>query len=312
MAKWLEERPRYAEFGKIIEDELRVAVSGAGFWCSAESRAKEPDSLIKKLLKGKHKFESLPDKVGVRCILRYRGDLDDVLSIARSLFDCSDIDLKANGLGTEKVGYVSIHARICLRNNDERAVQFPSSLFWAELQIRTLAQHLWSEMAHDSIYKNDAMLTQLPVDYSRRVNLMAGLIEVADREFDRLSQEIPLDSTAELYKALERYYYRLATRPPDAELSLEIIRLLEPLYKTSWGHTLEKLNEFFDEHEKTLKHIYAVALEGPTSALLYQPEALMIYERLEHDQFETRQAWGTRFPERELERLAVTFGISFD
>ncbi len=38
----------------------------------------------------------------------------------------------------------------------------------------------------------------------------------------------------------------------------------------------------------------------------------MIYERLETDQLATRKAWNERFPETELERVANTFGISFD
>jgi ppGpp synthetase/RelA/SpoT-type nucleotidyltranferase len=45
--------------------------------------------------------------------------------------------------------------------------------FWAELQVRTLAQRLWSEMSHDTVYKNDGMVAKLAPDVQRLVVLMA-------------------------------------------------------------------------------------------------------------------------------------------
>src|ERR1700688_1296455 len=73
---------------------------------------------------------------------------------------------------------------------DPGALDYPPNTFWAELEVRTLAQHVWCEMSHDSVYKNDEMVAALPDDIKRRVNLMAGQIEVADREFDRLDSEL--------------------------------------------------------------------------------------------------------------------------
>ena len=57
---------------------------------------------------------------------------------------------------------------------------------------------------------------------------MSGLIEVADREFDRLNRETALEPGVELYKELERHYYKLTAKRPDPELSLEVaVRCLE-------------------------------------------------------------------------------------
>jgi hypothetical protein len=38
----------------------------------------------------------------------------------------------------------------------------------------------------------------------------------------------------------------------------------------------------------------------------------MILERLGDDELEVRRIWNEQFPEKELERVANAFGISFD
>jgi len=96
--------------------------------------------------------------------------------------------------------------------------------------VRTLAQDLWSEMSHDSVYKSEEALGALPADVQRRVNLMAGQIEVADREFDRLHTELPRDANLRILKILERHYYRLASKEPNLELSIQILCDSVPLY----------------------------------------------------------------------------------
>jgi len=58
--------------------------------------------------------------------------------------------------------------------------------------------------------------------------------------------------------------------------------------------------------------VYEQSEDWKASSLLYEPEVLMIYERLEADQLATRRQWNTRFPEGELERVANSLGISFD
>jgi len=95
-------------------------------------------------------------------------------------------------------------------------------------------------------------------------------------------------------------------------LSLEVIALLVPLYGSDVPTIKSVLEKFVNDHEAVLRAVYAEATEAGMSAFLYQPEVLMVYERLEADQLATRKAWNTRLPETELEHIANTFGISFD
>ena len=56
-----------------------------------------------------------------------------------------------------------------------------------EVQVRTLLQHAWAEIEHDRNYKFSGVL---PHEIRRRFYLVAGVLEMMDREFDRLSGDI--------------------------------------------------------------------------------------------------------------------------
>jgi ppGpp synthetase/RelA/SpoT-type nucleotidyltranferase len=311
--RWLKERDRYEAFGKIIAAKMNSGVRALGLWCETSSRAKELHSLIKKLLrKPHHTYDSLSDKVGARCIIRYRDDLARVTEAAQRLFVCGPVDSKIDSLGVAQIGYLSIHIDVSLRENDPFAEEYVGVR--AELQIRTLAQHLWSDMSHDSVYKNDEVFSRLPDTLKRRVNLMAGVIEVADMEFNRLNGELKFGPEVQIYKELETHFYRLTAHAPDPALSLEIISLLLPLYEGApIAAITSRVDAYVAAREEALQGLYAVQDENPTSELIFQPEALLIAELLDHDeQTALRTLWNTRFPEAELERLAVAFGHSFD
>ena len=314
---WIIDRPTHVAFGNLIKARVTAVLRPLGIWYEVFARAKELDSLVKKLLKKPgHTYDSLPDRVGARVVVRYRSDLQPVIEAILDALECASTDNKVAILGTDKVGYQSVHLdQVHLRAGDPDAVQFPPSRYWVELQVRTLAQHLWSEMSHDTIYKNDDTVAALPPDLTRRVNLMAGQIEVADREFDRLNGELPVDTGARLLKVLERHYYSLTSRKPDLELSLQVLRRIAPLYESESSTFPAKLDEFLKTKHGLLEGIFSGApteSDENSTAFLFQPEVLVLYERLLYDPIATRRVWNQSYPERELERIANTFGVSFD
>jgi len=56
----------------------------------------------------------------------------------------------------------------------------------AEVQVRTILQHAWAEIEHDIQYKSSSVL---PRTIQRRFAALAGLIEIADREFQAIDDE---------------------------------------------------------------------------------------------------------------------------
>jgi ppGpp synthetase/RelA/SpoT-type nucleotidyltranferase len=312
--RWLNERPEHIKFEAVLEVRLRKMLSTLGVWSSVDGRTKEVDSLIKKLMRGDHSYDTLPDKVGLRVILRYR---QDVLRVSKEIikaFHCGPLDAKIPA--HNQVGYLSTHIDwVRLKDDDPEAYKFPPMKFWAEIQVRTQAQHLWSEMSHGGFYKNDQTLSVISEDSKRRVHLMAGQLEIADREFDRLNGEKLKAPEAEIFKMLEPLYYQLTTRAPDSQLSLEVIKLLAPLYEQENIQIKPYIEDFFQQHRNFLMERYR-QMQEPTdataSALFFQPEALLIYDRLLNDEITFRRAWNQVFPERELEQFANDMGVAFD
>ena len=319
--RWTKERPQYEAFGELVAQRLRDSLKPVGIWYVVDARAKTVDSLVKKLLtKQHHTFESLPDKVGARIVIRYRADIDKVVKRVRQLFDSNEPENKETLLGTDRVGYLSVHLdKVRLHQNDDAAKEYPPDTFFVELQARTLAQHLWSEMSHDSVYKNEEMIAKLDPEIRRRVSLMAGQIEVADREFDRLNTELmELSGQSALLRILEQHYYMVASERPNKELSFEVLDTLQPLLpKDNLGAFATRLNDFLEKQHAVIENVYAKARElgaqdDTTPAFLYQPEVLLVYNLLTDARDNTRKIWNEHYPDRELERIANSFGISLD
>jgi ppGpp synthetase/RelA/SpoT-type nucleotidyltranferase len=311
---WLVERPAFKEFASYLQDTLKFEIRRAGILVEVTSRAKELDSLIKKLiLKPEHSYESLGDKAGVRVIVRYKEEIAPVMEIAKHNFYRGEPENTSHRLKPNTLGYMSVHAELRLLLGDAQIGMFPAHKFRAELQVRTMAQHLWAEMAHDSVYKYDALLGPLPNELQRRIYILAGVVELADEEFNRIESEMPSIAELSVLKSLERHYYKLTVRRSNPALSLDVIRLLAPLYASTPAKIVEHLDVFFTQHEQILLDVYEKAEGIPDrSAFLFQPEALMIYDLLETDHLAVREAWSGHFPDRELERMANVFGVSFD
>lgn len=312
--QWINDRPEYERLGTELAVALGTEVRRAGIWAEVTSRAKEVDSLIRKLIaKPTHTYESIGDKAGVRVILRYKDEIERVLKVAQDILEVSEIENTTARLNPEVMGYRSVHAAVRFRPPDKKAAIFPPETYSAELQVRTLAQHLWAEMAHDTVYKNEDTLQPLPNPLKRRVYILAGVVELADEEFSRVEREIPVIPELRILKALERHYYKLTTRRGDPETSLRLIRLLAPLYNAEPTSVVAHLDKFYTDHKDVLRHVYEQAETIlDRSAFLFQPEALMLYDLLETDSLTVRKTWNEWLPEKELERVANAFGISFD
>lgn len=315
---WIAVREEYCAFAELLSVRLDGIAKELGIHAQISARAKETHSLVKKLLAKPHlSYETLPDKVGARIVVRYLSEIAPLEQCIQERFIHEDVEDKSKKLGTNKLGYQSIHIdSVALPKTDELSQRFPADSFFGEIQLRTLSQHLWSEISHDTFYKNDELVHQLSVDLQRRVNLTAGLVEVADREFNRMNAESKPDTAIQVFGELERLYYSVASKAPNVELSLEVINLILPLYGGLSAQEIMRdyVSPRFERDRQELQEIYKSndIAESKISAFLFQPEAFLLLERLHFDRDQLLTKWNEKFPERELDRFAVAMGFSLE
>ena len=308
--RWRTEQHLYKAFGDCVQDRIRAALTANGIQPHIEARPKDEVTLVRKLiLKPEHSYDSLGDKLGVRVIVSHRDDAARVATLMHDCFECRDEEDTAQRLGTKQLGYRGLHMFLLLKEGDPKWMEFRH--LKAELQVHTEAQHLWATMEHP-IYKLEPYI---PPDLVRRMHLLAGLLEVADDEFLRIEREIAVSPGMEavpILEALERLYVKLVGSEWDRELSLDVVRHLLPLYAPE--SALDIVKSFDDLYMSEAAHLEMIITREKKSdlersAFILQPEALMIYGLLKKDRYSLRRKWNLRFPDDELERFALAFGI---
>jgi ppGpp synthetase/RelA/SpoT-type nucleotidyltranferase len=183
LEEYRRQRPVFEQMQATLPAQIRALFEEAGIVvASIESRIKEEASLAGKLeLKGA-KYASLgdiTDVFGMRIITFYTDDVDKVASGVERIFDVdweNSVD-KRKLLQVDSFGYLSLHY-VC------RVPEFP---YRFEVQMRTILQHAWANMNHDTGYKSGV---EVPEEYLRNMNRLAGMLELVDEQFSRIRSEI--------------------------------------------------------------------------------------------------------------------------
>jgi putative GTP pyrophosphokinase len=166
-------------------------------YLSITRRAKTPESFAEKVVRKEYKNprQDITDLAGVRIITYIESDANRVCELIEESFNVhydKSLD-KSNELAVDEIGYRSIHF-VCDLGKDR--VKLPEFSLYKDLvfefQVRTVLQHAWAEIEHDRSYKFSGVL---PSNLQRRLYLIAGMLEIADREFNDIAKE--LDSYAE-------------------------------------------------------------------------------------------------------------------
>ncbi len=175
--------PVFEKMEAEVIGTLREALQRNGLIVMAiESRIKTEESLAGKLALKGSKYATLSDitdVLGARIVTFYTDDVDRIAAMVEQLFE---IDWK-NSVDKrmlhqlDSFGYNSLHY-IC---------KLPGYEYRFELQLRTTLQHAWASINHDIGYKTGV---EIPREYLRRINRLAGILEMADDEFSRIRTEI--------------------------------------------------------------------------------------------------------------------------
>jgi ppGpp synthetase/RelA/SpoT-type nucleotidyltranferase len=173
-----------------------------------DGRVKDKEECIRKFnLKYRKNLESeglsysikkhITDLIGLRVVCLYEDDIEKIKNVLSRHFEVIDVTDKISLIEKTEgsFGYKGLHLDLKLGVERKGMPEYRAYAdFNFEVQIRTIIQDSWSVLDHKIKYKKS-----IPNRLKRRINTLAALFELADREF----REIRAATEEEIRKAEE-------------------------------------------------------------------------------------------------------------
>lgn len=183
---------RYVALVTTLLDEAGINyLSVSGRTKSVASFAAKAARSVDGLAVFAHPLTDITDQIGVRVITYLHSDVAAVADVlAEELAILGDRDLGQETANEGQWGYASRHLLVGpAASSEQSATDEPRLERHAQVQIRTVLQHAWAEFEHAIRYKGTIPEEKAP-ELDRRFTLAAGLLELADREFSMIRDEL--------------------------------------------------------------------------------------------------------------------------
>lgn len=256
--KWHSEKPIYQAWGGFVVSRINSSIESLGYNLSNYvkitpfARVKDDSSLLDKAFYRPNKsyeqpYDDIEDKVGCRFVVLLVDQVEQIADIIRA--DTSWVAEECRHFNDERNNapllftYQSVHFVVRPRRLfDFDGVKIPEGTP-CEIQIRTLLQHAYAELTHDSIYKAKKIVKP---EIHRTVAKSMALIETTDGFFKEVSMS--LQGPTEQYQVvsmLDSLYEEFLSSPP-LELqksSYFVLDTFEDLFESKFQSRIRKLIE---------------------------------------------------------------------
>jgi ppGpp synthetase/RelA/SpoT-type nucleotidyltranferase len=260
--RFVRERPQYAQLAVCLTKVLEEGAGQLGLHPIVQARAKTVASFAEKIIRKGYvdPFQQMTDLCGGRVILH---TLRDVAAMDRFIDESfhvfpEDSEDKQDRLKASEFGYLSRHYVVTFKPGVFPESVVPAALLplKAELQVRTMLQHAWADIAHELSYKNRF---KLPRKWEREFARLAALLEEADKAFDGISV------------GLEEYATSYDKSLPADQVRKEIANcelvLTADAKNADIAHRLAKLAMVLGEWERAIAVLQPFAEDGPAPLL---------------------------------------------
>ncbi len=155
-----------------------------------EARTKTWASITEKLKRRSITLKSvkdLNDLIGLRIILLFRRDLITACELVENTLSVITKEDTSDRLSETQFGYQSLHYIVEIPT-EWRAIPSMKDFagLRAEIQVRTLAQHIWAASSHKLQYKLEQ---SVPLPVRRSIHRVSALLETVNLEFERVLRE---------------------------------------------------------------------------------------------------------------------------
>lgn len=202
LAKYELDKPTFEAWGSFLIQAIEKDIVRHGLDLQTflkiptSARVKDNQSLVAKALFRKEKhysdpYQQITDKVGIRFVVLELSDISIVKEIIEAHEDWNsskDVDFERNRAEKPEIfEYQSVHYVIKNCNIiNSNGVAVPAGTP-CEIQIRTLLQHAYAELSHQTVYKNTAQIDPL---VKRKLARSIALIEATDELFKEVRQDM--------------------------------------------------------------------------------------------------------------------------
>jgi ppGpp synthetase/RelA/SpoT-type nucleotidyltranferase len=315
-----------AATGRIIEQALKsrdIRVHSVQF------RPKDPVSFGRKAAKPSdtdplnpkypNPLTEINDLSETRIITFFPRTIDEIDAMLHQEFEILERSDKTEDLlEDERFGYQSVHYLVRLtRARAELAEYQRFARAITEVQVRTILQHAWAEIEHDIQYKSSAAI---PRDIRRRFMALAGMLELADREFQAIQDQDAALNTAARTLVEQGKYSEVEITPTALKLYVDrrlgsdgrmsdfsydwTVRLLKKL----GFRTLNQIDECIAKYDDDkISRLLTGTRQGQLTRFEYLLLASMGEKYIERHTFAGQPWFGAR-PKADLKKL-VDAGI---
>lgn len=252
----------------------------------------------------------IEDKIGTRVVFLLSTDVINASKLVEDSPIWKAVKTKeydaVHKKNPDAFGYQSIH--IVVRPVDQSQYQNNINLITCEIQLRTLLQHAYSELSHDSTYKG-AFKNDLEI--KRRLSKSMALMEATDDYFCEVNKMIGDESrimrnfTNELIEIYKTFNKDFVIESLDRRVLELFYELFEKL-----GHTYDitEVEKHFTNEIYKNKLIHVI--KESSSYLTLQPAIVLIAFLVEQHRSSLRKYWP--LDSFMLDKTFIDFGISTD
>lgn len=187
--EYLNSTPLLSRLQRVMVEQLEYVVGECGLTLGVpiESRVKTWSSISEKLERkglAPTSLSEISDLVGIRIIFLFQRDLDIFHMTLGRTFELLSAEDTSERLSDAQFGYKSRHYMINLPNAWEGIPSFNGLTGQrVEVQVRTLAQHIWATASHKLQYKHE---DSVPPPIRRSIYRVSALLETVDLELARV------------------------------------------------------------------------------------------------------------------------------
>jgi len=216
----------------------------------------------------------IEDKVGTRIVLLTTDDVESTSKVILAFSGWSSKvtkDVKSQiEEKPELFTYQSIHIVVCPIPSDSRFLEERKELLTCEIQIRTLLQHAYSEISHDSTYKGPF---QSDKDIMRSLAKSMALMEATDDYFCHIFTMMSDEKRkyAAYIEGLVVLYNKFSQTFKRKDLDYELTRIGFKLFDKK-EILLSDIQSFVEKYKNELDKV----LHNPKDYLFEQPISILL------------------------------------